>query len=192
MPLTGRRANDSLLGVGCALSLVTALAAHPLIQLLGGDAYLGVVTPLRILAIAGLAGFANALFAQLMIVEGLQSTVLRVSALALVANLGLSVLLVETNQLTGAAVAAAISEVAGAVIVISIVSRRADLAISWRPAARLILAAAAVTAAGLGLEALGVSAVATTAVALMLFVVGWLASPDRPTPLMAVPGAREV
>lgn len=187
-----QRAHDSLIGVGCAMSMTTALAARPLMELLGGDSYLAVVTPLRILAIAGLAGFANALFAQLMIVEGLQSTVLKVSAFALALNLALSVLLVHTNQLTGAAVAAAISEVGGAVIVIGIVSSLAALGISWRTATTLLAAAGTLTAVGLVVEHLGVSALATTAVALMLFLTGWSASPHHPTRRLAVPGAREV
>jgi O-antigen/teichoic acid export membrane protein len=187
-----QRTHDSLIGVGCALSLATVLAARPLIQLLGGDTYLGVVTPLRILAIAGLAGFANALFAQLMIVEGLQSTVLKVSALALVVNLGLSVLLVHTNQLTGAAVAAAISEVGGAALVIGIVASRAALGLTWRPTTILLAATGALAALGLVAEHFGVSASATTVGALLLFLTGWVASPHHPVRSLVASGAREV
>jgi O-antigen/teichoic acid export membrane protein len=187
-----QRAHDTLIGVGCALSLATVLAAHPLIQLLGGTTYLGVVTPLRILAIAGLAGFSNALFAQLMIIEGLQSTVLRVSAVALALNLALSVLLVHTNRLTGAAIAAVISEVAGAVVVIGIVTSRAALGVTWRTTTLVITAAGALTGLGLLAEHLGVSATATTVGALMLFVTGLLASPHHPVRSLVVSGAREV
>jgi O-antigen/teichoic acid export membrane protein len=187
-----QRTHDSLIGVGCALSLATVLAARPLIQLLGGGAYLGVVTPLRILAIAGLAGFGNALFAQLMIVEGLQSTVLKISAIALALNLALSILLVHTNQLTGAAVAAAVSEVGGAAVVIGIVASRAALGLHWRTTTLLITAAGALAALGLFAEHFGVSASATTVGALMLFVTGWLASPHHPVRSLVVSGAREV
>jgi O-antigen/teichoic acid export membrane protein len=175
-----QRANDSLIGVGTALSLAIVLAARPLIQLLGGTAYLSVVTPLRILAVAGLAGFANALFAQLMIIEGLQTAVLRLSSIALVINIGLSVLLVHWNGLTGASIAAAISETAGAILVISIVSYRAALGIRWENAALVVAGAAVLTGAGLALEHVGVSALLTTAVALMLFLAGWLGSALRP------------
>jgi O-antigen/teichoic acid export membrane protein len=175
-----QQANDALIGVGCALSLVTVLAAGPLIRLLGGDGYLGAVTPLRILALAGLAGFANSLFGQLMIVEGLQATILKVSGIALAINVGLSLVLVHTNHLVGGATAAAISEVGGAVLVIGIVSSRARLGLSWTRSAVVVGGAGALAAAGIGLEHLGVSAVATTAVGLMLFVVGWLQMPGHP------------
>jgi O-antigen/teichoic acid export membrane protein len=174
-----QRAHDRLIAIGCALSLTAALAAEPLIHLLGGPAYLGVVTPLRILAIAGLAGFANALFAQLMIIEGLQSTVLKFSAWALLANLALSVVLVHTAHLTGAAVAAAVSETGGAAIVIGIVSRRTELGIRWSTSAWLATAAGLITGTGLVLEHLGVSALGTTVVALMLFMAGWFGSFHR-------------
>jgi len=168
-----QQAHDAFMAIGCALTLATILAAHPLIRLLGGGEYLGAVTPLRILAVAGLAGFANALFSQLMIIEGLQATILRVSVVALAVNLGLSVLLVHTDQLNGAATAAAISEILGAAMVIGIVSSRAKLGIRWRRSVLVVLGASAVTAAGLVAEHIGVSAIVTTVVGTMLFAGGW-------------------
>jgi O-antigen/teichoic acid export membrane protein len=168
-----QRTNDSLVAVGCAMALATALAARPLIELLGGDRYLGVVHALRILALAGLAGFTNALFAQLMIVEGLQRAVVSLSAIALAANIGLSLVLVHAFGLTGAAVAAAISEVAGAAIVITVVDRRAALGIRWRASGALAVIAGGLFAAGLAIETTGVPPLAITAAATVLYLVGW-------------------
>ncbi|HEX3898024.1 MAG TPA: hypothetical protein VHW74_02545, partial [Mycobacteriales bacterium] len=122
-----QRANDGLIGLGVALVLVIELAAKPLAHIIGGPYGATLLSPMRLLTLAGLAGFTNALFAQLCIIEGLQRVILRLSIGALLVNVILAVVLVEIDGLTGAAGASAITEVGGAVLVAAVVCRRAAL-----------------------------------------------------------------
>jgi O-antigen/teichoic acid export membrane protein len=166
-----QRLHDDMLVIGAALSALTILAAHPLIELAAGSHYLYLVTPLRILAVAGLAGFVNSTFAQIMVVEGLQGVVLRLSAFALAGNLAVSLVLVPIAGLTGAAESAMVSEIAGAIVVATAVCRRSGLRLVWRASLTTMAEATGVTVLGLFAEHLGVSAKLVTAVALMLMIV---------------------
>jgi O-antigen/teichoic acid export membrane protein len=163
-----QRLHDDMIVIGAALCAVTILAAHPLVELAAGSQYLNLVTPLRILAVAGLAGFVNALFGQIMIVEGLQGFVLRLSAWALIGNLALSLVLVQTAGLNGAALSALVSEVAGAALIAVATCWRSGLRLHWRSSVTTLLVAGAVASGGLLLERVGVSSVLVSGCALML------------------------
>jgi O-antigen/teichoic acid export membrane protein len=166
-----QRLHDDMMVIGAALCVVTVLAAHPLVELAAGSHYLDLVTPLRILAVAGLAGFVNALFGQIMIVEGLQGFVLRLSAWALLGNLAVSLVLVRVSGLNGAALSALVSEIAGAVMIAAAVCWRSGLRLHWRTSVTTLAEAGAVTSAGLLAEHLGVSSVLVSVGALMLMTV---------------------
>jgi O-antigen/teichoic acid export membrane protein len=166
-----QRLHDDMLVVGATLSALTILAAHRLVELAAGSHYLYLVTPLRILAVAGLAGFVNGTFAQIMVVERLQGAVLRLSAFALVGNLVVSLVLVPVAGLTGAAESAMVSEIAGSIMVAVAVCRRSGLRLRWRASLTTVADATGVTALGLFAEHLGVSDMMVTAVALMLMFV---------------------
>jgi O-antigen/teichoic acid export membrane protein len=186
-----QRLHDDMLVVGAALSALTILAADPLIELAAGSHYLYLVTPLRILAVAGLAGFVNATFSQIMVVEGLQGVVLRLSAFALVGNLVVSLVLVPVAGLTGAAESAMVSEIAGAIVIGTAVCRHSGLRLQWRASLRTVAQAVAITLIGLLAEHLGVSPELSTSCALMLFAVE-VTIRRWPTQRTSRPTAKEV
>jgi O-antigen/teichoic acid export membrane protein len=166
-----QRLHDDMILIGAALCAVTVLAARPLVELAAGSHYLDLVTPLRLLAGAGLAGFVNATFAQIMVVEAVQGFVLRLSVFALAGNVALSLVLVPVFGLNGAALSALVSEVAGAIVVATVVCRRSGLRLRWRPSLATVAEAGLVTAGGALAEQVGVSAVLTATSALMLMAV---------------------
>jgi O-antigen/teichoic acid export membrane protein len=139
------RAFNFLLLLAVPLALAFAILAGPIVELVAPNGFDAAVTPLRILAVALVFAFGNAIFANLLLALDRQASLLAVSAAGLALNVGLNLVAIPRWSYTGAAATTVVTEALGALVVFWL-ARRA-YAFSLRPSfvARLVCAAAVMT-----------------------------------------------
>jgi O-antigen/teichoic acid export membrane protein len=187
--VTGRLTEVALL-LGSLVAVALAVAAHPLVVLLGGEAFAGAAPVLRIHAAAVATFFVIQSWVVLLLADGRRRAVVVSSLVGLVAVVAAGLVLIPLYDAKGAAIAAVIADVAdGAALAVSL---RSITGRAWpTPAsfmARFAVALAAALAVGVLLPA---PAVARAAVAVAVLGAGALALRIVPSEVLdAVPRRR--
>jgi O-antigen/teichoic acid export membrane protein len=118
-----QRMGEAVLLVGLAVGLVLAVAAAPIVQLLGGSAYADAASVLRIQSVAVAGAFMTQLGTFGLIAVQRQRALALVNVFALVSVLVLGFTLIPTLEADGAALAASIGEVGLAVASLTMLVR---------------------------------------------------------------------
>lgn len=172
---TASRLVEVGLVLGVWLALMVALAAEPIIYVLGGDDARPAVALLRILGVALIASFVTVSCAFVLLSLHAHRAILLINAVALAVALALTIALVPTHGARGAAVALLIGEavlMAGALVAVT--RRRPVVAIALRRAPAILAAGALACLVVLvpGLPPLADTAVAAVAFPVLLLAVG--------------------
>jgi O-antigen/teichoic acid export membrane protein len=118
-----QRIGEAALLLGLALGLVLAIAAAPIVQLIGGSAYADAASVLRIQSVAIAGAFMTQVGTFGLIAVQRQRALLVVNAVALVAVLVLGFTLIPAFEADGAALAASIGEVLLALASLTMLAR---------------------------------------------------------------------
>jgi O-antigen/teichoic acid export membrane protein len=105
-----RRMEHSLAVLGVLSVMITLLFAHQAIEILSGHRYLGATVPLRLLALSCYFSFLCAALGYAAVAQNRHQRMIFVSAVGLVLNVGLNLLLIPKYGIDGSAVANLISE----------------------------------------------------------------------------------
>jgi O-antigen/teichoic acid export membrane protein len=149
--------------VAVFLSLVLAILAEPVLELLGGDEYRGAAPILRVQALALVPVFLGQAWQLSLIAIRKQSALLLANGAALAVVLGLGLALIPPYEAMGAAVAAVAAEAVLALVLFGVLVRaeeglRPNLFFVWKPGAAAGVAALALIVPGLPLVAAGIAA----------------------------------
>jgi O-antigen/teichoic acid export membrane protein len=139
------RAFSFLLLLAVPLALAFVVLAEPIVELVAPNGFDAAVTPLRILAVALVFAFGNAIFANLLLALDRQTVLVGVSLAGLGLNVALNLLVIPRWSYTGAAATTAVTEALGALAVFWLAKR--SYSFSLRPdfVARLVGAAVVMT-----------------------------------------------
>jgi O-antigen/teichoic acid export membrane protein len=129
-----------LLLIAFPLTAATALLAPDLIELVAGPDFEDAVDPLRVLAFATAFMFANTLFSSLLIVYHEQRRLAWLIAIALLANVGLNLVLIPLFGPMGAAASTVATEGASGVVLAGWAVRRGRLSLDLSPLPRIAAA----------------------------------------------------
>jgi O-antigen/teichoic acid export membrane protein len=137
------KVGDTALIVGVYVTLSLVVAAPFIIEVIGGSAFAPAVPVLRLQAVALLGGFVAATWSYTLLSLRMHGDLLRVTAVALVASIGLSLALVPGLGAEGASIASAVCEfvVAGGYL-FALAHRHAHLRPRFPLLPRVALAAA--------------------------------------------------
>jgi len=105
-----RRMEHSLAVLGVLSVMITLLFAHQAIEILSGHRYLGATIPLRLLALSCYFSFLCGALGYAAVAQNRHHRMIFVSALGLVLNVGLNLLLIPKYGIDGSATANLISE----------------------------------------------------------------------------------
>lgn len=129
------------------VALAATVLAEPIMQLLFGAAYLPAARPMAILMWSLFFSYANTVTFDAITAAGMQRVLLRLSAITMILNIGLNVLLIPRYGAVGAAVAFLIFSASSYPFLAALPDTRplvkAFLAASWRPVTITTLLAAA-------------------------------------------------
>jgi O-antigen/teichoic acid export membrane protein len=157
------------------LVVVVAIAAEPLVRILGGSQYAPAAPVLRIEAIALLGSFASVIWTTGLIAVRRQAALIVINVTALISVVVLGGALIPVAGAKGAAAAAAGGEgLLALTALVMLVRERPTLRPSFRFVPRLLPAAAAAGLCGLipGIPALGDAAIAVAVYAAATFAAG--------------------
>lgn len=138
-----QRCFDALTITGLPFMLGVFVCAPALVRLVGGDAFDAAALPLRLLALASLFAWFNALFSTLAILADLQHRLLLVSAVALAVNIGVNVAVIPHYSYRGAAATTLATEGLGFVWILVLTLRALDLRLDLARWPRTLLACVA-------------------------------------------------
>lgn len=138
------KVGDTALIAGSYITLSLVVAAPFVVDVIGGGAFAPAVPVLRLQALALLGGFIAATWSYTLLSLRMHGDLLRVTALALLVSIGLSLALVPSMGAEGASIASAVCEfvVAGGYLV-ALTRRHAHLRPSFAVFPRVALAAGA-------------------------------------------------
>jgi O-antigen/teichoic acid export membrane protein len=156
-PQLGHMVNRSLaflLLIGFPLAAATAMLAPNIVDLVAGSSFEDAVGPLRVLTLATVFLFVNTLFSSLLIVFDEQRGLASVIGVALLANIGLNLLLIPPFGPIGAATATVVTEGASGVFLAIWTVRRGSLSLDLSPLPRIAAATLGMTAVLAATEAL--------------------------------------
>jgi O-antigen/teichoic acid export membrane protein len=139
------RAFNFLLLLAVPLALAFAILAGPIVELVAPNGFDAAVTPLRILAVALVFAFGNAIFANLLLALDRQASLVAVSAAGLALNVGLNLVAIPRWSYTGAAATTVVTEALGALVVFWLARRAYTFSLRPSFVARLVCAAAVMT-----------------------------------------------
>jgi O-antigen/teichoic acid export membrane protein len=170
-----QRLVETSLLVAVPLVLVLAIAAHPIVLILGGRAYSGSAAVLRIQSFALLGSFVSVVWTTALVAVRRQSDLLIINTVALVSVAALGGSLIPLFGATGAAIAAVVGEALLALVALAMLLRaRPELTPDPRFALKVLIAgfAAAMFAFVPGVPALGKAALAVGVYAVVVVSVG--------------------
>jgi O-antigen/teichoic acid export membrane protein len=164
----------ALLG-GTFIALVLAIAARPVVVLLGGDEFEGAAGVLQIQCVALIAAFLTQVWGFGLVALRRQQALIVINAVAVVTVVVLGLALIPPMGAEGAAIAAVAGETAlAATALILLVRARPELRPHIGHVPRVLAAAAAGAAVGFLLPGLGAIPAAILAAAVFIGVAWWL------------------
>ena len=142
-----QRGFDVLVATGLPVAALLVLFPRPILEVVAGPAFTSASLALQVLGGAVFFAWVNTLFAQLAVVAGISSYVLRVSLVAVAVNVLANLLVIPHWGYVGAAWTTVGSEALGSALVAATVLRRMSLRVDWWTAGALT-AVACVACAG--------------------------------------------